>query len=208
MTKLTALTPIAILALVSSLVISGCSDESEKLPSSSPNASENTDEDPVTALKSLPVFPSAQLSDGTPIKGEYPADNPVAPNLTGFYVASDSTTVEDIESFFANELPGEGWQEEGPPWVLGKEGTSVETVIYQFVRDNVRLTIQIPLVHKDEPRGVRVVNLLVAPKDENPFASPIATGIDSTPPPTPTFEPEVTPPGGPSDMSPSAVPSS
>jgi hypothetical protein len=188
--------------------VSACStDEAEPPGVTDPTISGGPHEgswaNAVAVVRALPIFPGAQLSNGQPVVGEYPDGGPVAPSTTGFYVPP-GTTVDDVTSFFAEALPKVGWQEEETPWIYGgeKEGSVVQTVIYSFLHpgDGLRLAIQIPLIHKDAPDGVRVVALVVVPKEEDILGSPIATStdysIDDTPPPiqaansdTPTFTP-------------------
>lgn len=152
----------------------------------------------VAVLRSLPVFPGAQLANGDSVEGQYPTGGSTGGNLTtGFFVAAGSVTPEEITGFFAKELPKSGWYEEARPWTYGgeKEGAVVRTVIYSFLHQSngLRLAVSIPLVHKDAPDGVSNVNIDLMPKDTPFFSSPIATPIDTTPIPTPDLGPSTTP---------------
>lgn len=145
----------------------------------------------VDVLNSLPVFPNAE--GASLVNGRYtysPGASETGRDLwTGFDVAP-GTTPEAVTSFFSKELPAQGWQEEGPPWTEQgeKHGTVWKTVIYTFVKGDLRLHIQIPMnPPKDEtppPGGVTRVSLILVPTDVQLYGSPAATGIDSTPPAT------------------------
>ncbi|HSP55500.1 MAG TPA: hypothetical protein VLS25_07925 [Dehalococcoidia bacterium] len=105
-------------------------------------------------------------------------------------------TPDDVTSFFVKRLPSGGWQEEGPPATQSgeKEGSVSKTVMYTFLKGDLRLYIQIPLTHKDAPDGVVNVNLILAPKNVQLNGSPVGTPVDWTPLPapvvvTPTYVP-------------------
>ncbi|MEX0681988.1 MAG: hypothetical protein WD904_06930 [Dehalococcoidia bacterium] len=174
----------------------GCSaDDDESLDLASPSPTSHLSEgsggggepssDLVEVLDSLPVYPASNLSGG-----RYPTGGSTGDNLlTGFDV-SPGTSVDDVKSFFAKELPQAGWQQESEPSTEAgeKAGVITETVVWTFVKDDLRLAILIPLTHKDAPSGVTTVEIVLAPKNVNLFGSPIATPIDSTPPPAPSSD--------------------
>jgi hypothetical protein len=189
-------TAIFAFALLVTMAVAACSTDETDIwgspnESVTPSVPGPAEADITAVLKSLPVFPSAQQSDGASLEAGYPAGGPVAPGLTGFYVTPEAVTVDDVVSFFETELPKAGWEKAAAPWTYGEEGTATETIVFSFSNadKSLRLTITVPLVHKDLPRGVRVVNLNITPKDIDPFASPVGPGIDSTPPPMATGEP-------------------
>ena len=93
-------------------------------------------------------------------------------------------------SFFAEELPKDGWEEEKAPYneVSDKEGAHSEWVIWSFVRNDLRLSIIVPLTHKDAPDGVSIVQLMLAPKSIPFNSAPVATPIDATPLPIKPIE--------------------
>lgn len=169
------------------LLAAACNGDDEDTNGSGGGGGGEPDPAVVQVLQSLPVFPSADpasLADGkyTYAPGASESGRDI---WTGFDV-SPGTTVEDVTSFFAKELPPDGWQEEGPPRTETgeKEGSVSKTVIYTFLKGDLRLHVQIPLTHKDAPDGVVNVNLILAPKEIQLYGSPVGTPIDSTPPPT------------------------
>jgi hypothetical protein len=190
------MTPLSglVLATVSVIAAVGCSnggDESFGTASSSPSptlAPVSQEGGPPPAnltavLRTLPVYPAAILPDGRHPDGGSMGDN----LMTGFNVPP-GTSVDDVVSFFAGHLALAGWQQEAEPSTetSNKAGSFSETVIWRLVNDDFRLGIIIPLTHKDAPSGVTNVELVLVPKEIQIFGSPVATAIDSTPPPGPT----------------------
>jgi hypothetical protein len=126
-------------------------------------------------LRTLPIFPASEVKTGAYATGGSTGEN----LLTGFKV-SPGTTVDDVVSFFAKELPLAGWQQEAEPSTESgdKGGSTYQTVIWTFVKDDVRLAIVMPLYSKDASPGVlTTVELELAPKEIQLFGSPAESAI-------------------------------
>ena len=127
----------------------------------------------VSILGTLPIFPASDVKDGAYATGGSTGEN----LLTGFKVLP-GTSVDDVMSFFSQQLPAAGWQQEGAPWTetSDKGGGFYQTVISTFVKDDVRLAIVIPLTSKiASPGVVTTVELQLAPKGIQLFGSPADT---------------------------------
>jgi hypothetical protein len=172
-----------VLAFGTLVLLAGCSGDEEASPvtgSKTPSqyATGGPGSELVAVLKSLPVFPQAELEDG-----QYPTSAPFGDYLSTVFDVKAGTTVDDVTSFYEFNLSSSGWQLEAGPW---KDPGQTQTVITTFLNDGgIRLAVLVPTVHKDAPTGVTSVQLILAPNEVDLFPSPVATGIESTPPPTP-----------------------
>lgn len=136
----------------------------------------------IAVLRSLPVFPATAVTPNSQFPDGYSKSGR---DLHTGYRVTGSTAAEIME-FFGGELTALAWQAEqpGPTAVVRPKG-GPDTIRWSFLKGDVRLLIG-AVRPKDAPPGDLFVGLTLLPKDVDPFPTPYATGIPSTPPPLPT----------------------